>query len=1121
MQRRNTYAFVLSLVFLSIQLLGCGGGKSTPVAIGGSLPATGTVGAGYLGTLMATGGSGSYMWTVGGLPAGVMASGTTTATLTVSGTPTTAGTSAFTATVTDSKGHTATFSVSIVISAATQTITITGSLPATGTVGTAYTGSLTASGGTAPYMWVVTGLPAGVTPSGTSTATLTASGTPTTAGTSAVSATVTDANTNTATFTVSVVISAAGAKLSVKLPAGYPLTATVGTAYSAPAPTVSGGTPPYTFAIAQNGVPGLSISSTTGAVTGTPTKAGTFKPTLQVTDSATPANSALTNFTIVVNATGTITITGSLPATGTVGTPYTGSLTASGGTAPYTWVVTGLPAGVTPSGTSTATVTASGTPTATGTSAVSATVTDASANTATFTVSVVISAAGAKLSVKLPGGYPLSATVGTAYSAPAPIVSGGTPPFTFVIAQNAVPGLTIDSTTGAVTGTPTKAGTFKPTIRVTDSATPANSALTNFAIVVGASGGSTITIGPSALGTLTSGGAVTPITLTATSTTAPYTWTVTAGSLPAGLVLNNGTTTNATTITSSTNTITITGTPTTPGAYSFTLSITDSATPTGSGSQAFSGTVSASATTACAPTPALRGNESALTLPYAFLLRGADSSDAPVAWAGSFTPNGSGGITAADIDFIGTTAGPESLQVQLAGSSYSYGSDGRGCLYLAFNGLNGALRTAATKIGNPNLKHGDAHKQVKAHPAVLANTGIVTFSFSLGSTSQTGRITQFDFVNSGIAAAGQMHQQTTADFVLSSLASHFVFGLDGWFTLDADGHIERTAIGGSFANTAGALSNGTADDNIGGTASGELDGGSGTLTAVSTTTGRGTGTYTITTTDGPLTFDFAYYIVNGSDVLLVSTDDPATVGNFILSGRALVSSATSIALNGFYMAAISGIDLNGGGAGNNSVEIATLQATGAGAIPTATLYANDAGTFGSQTFTNGAYALDTSTGRLTITGVGAAGTAPVAYLTATAGDDDIAAFLIGTDGNNSSGFLALQGTSAPDFTTSSVSGGFAFGSAEDVTGINGSLVGTFNFPGDGTYSRVLDIVTVGETTSQPDVAGTGTITLKADGSGSLDGARTVLVTNGNLILAIDAASSGEVAQPLLYVFVKQ
>ena len=934
MQRRNLSAFLLSLVFVSLQLLGCGGGgKSNPVAIGGTVPATGTVGVGYLGTLTATGGSGSYMWTVGGLPAGVMASGTMTATLTVSGTPTTAGTSSFTATVTDSKGHTANFSVSIVISAATPAITITGSLPAAGTVGVPYTGSLTASGGTAPYSWVVTGLPAGVTPSGTSAPTVTASGTPTTAGSSAVSATVTDANTNTATFTVSVVISAAAANLSVRLPAGYPLTA----------------------------------------------------------------------------------------------------------------------------------------------------------------------------------------TVGTAYSAPALLVTGGTPPYTFTVAQNAVPGLTISPTTGAITGTPTTAGTFKPTVKVTDSATPANVGFNNFFVVVSASGGSTITISPSTLVTLTNGTAVTPIALTATATTAPYNWTVTAGALPAGLVLNNGTTTSTTTITSTTNSITITGTPTTTGAYSFTLSITDSATPVGSGSQAFSGTVNGAAATACAPTPALRGNESALTLPYAFLLKGDDVNDLPVAWAGSFTPNGSGGIAAADVDFVGTAAGPESLQVQLAGSSYSYGSDGRGCLYLAFNGLNGTARREP-RVGNANQGHGKARRQVKVRPAVLANTGTVVFSFSLSPAFQTGRITQFDYVNSLIVAAGQMHQQTAADFVLSQLSSNFAFGFDGWLT-DAQDNTERTAIAGSFTNAAGTISNLTADDNIGGLPSGELTGsGSLSVTPVSTTTGRGTGTYTITTADGPLAFDFAYYIVNGSDILIISSDDPAPIGSFILSGRALKSAATSVALNGFYMAAISGIDLSSGNnVGNNTVTIGTFQATSAGAIPTATVSANDGGTFQTQSFTGGSYTLDASTGRVTIAGVGST---PIVYLTATAGEDDIAAFVVGTDLAASSGFLALQGTSAPNLTNANLSGGFAFGSAEDVVGISGSNVGMFTLDGKGNYTNVIDAVNVGEIASQPDQAGSGTFTVNTNGLGNFDDGGHVFVTNGTLILAIDGPANGT-TQPLLYVFIEQ
>jgi hypothetical protein len=69
-----------------------------------------------------------------------------------------------------------------------------------------------------------------------------------------------------------------------------------------------------------------------------------------------------------------VKITGSLPSSGTVGTAYTGSLTASGGSDSYTWIVTGLPTGVTASGTSSATVSVSGTPTAAGSFSVTASV---------------------------------------------------------------------------------------------------------------------------------------------------------------------------------------------------------------------------------------------------------------------------------------------------------------------------------------------------------------------------------------------------------------------------------------------------------------------------------------------------------------------------------------------------------------------------------------------------------------------------------------------------------------------------------------------------------------------------------------------------------------------------
>lgn len=72
-----------------------------------------------------------------------------------------------------------------------------------------------------------------------------------------------------------------------------------------------------------------------------------------------------------------------------------------------------------------------------------------------------------------------------------------------------------------------------------------------------------------------------------------------------------------------------------------------------------------------------------------------------------------------------------------------------------------------------------------------------------------------------------------------------------------------------------------------------------------------------------------------------------TVGAVELLGRALSTSSGSQSLNGFYITAVSGIDLTVGpvNVGANDVVIGTLQATSAGAIPKATIYENDGGSF--------------------------------------------------------------------------------------------------------------------------------------------------------------------------------
>ena len=110
----------------------------------------------------------------------------------------------------------------------------------------------------------------------------------------------------------------------------------------------TGGTAPYTWALASGTLPaGLNISAS-GVISGTPTAVGSTAFNVQVTDSQTPTaavNTALT--TITVNASSLAITTTSLPS-GAVGVPFNAPLTATGGVPPYTWMLSAgsLPVGL-------------------------------------------------------------------------------------------------------------------------------------------------------------------------------------------------------------------------------------------------------------------------------------------------------------------------------------------------------------------------------------------------------------------------------------------------------------------------------------------------------------------------------------------------------------------------------------------------------------------------------------------------------------------------------------------------------------------------------------------------------------------------------------------------------
>jgi prepilin-type N-terminal cleavage/methylation domain-containing protein len=224
----------------------------------------------------------------------------------------------------------------------------------------------------------------------------------------------------------------------------------------------SGGAAPITFT--ATGLPtGLSMSSS-GLVTGTPTAAGSYSVTATATDAIGLTGTAA--FTWTVNAALQVTNPGAQTSSGGVAASLT--MARTGGTTPVTWAVTapggwgatGLPAGLS---LNTSTGVINGTPTVTGSANVTVTGTDASgkASSVTFLWSVPA------LSLTTPAMQ--NGTVGTPITPLQVVASGGVQAYTWS-ATNLPNGLTLDTSTGRVTGTPTKNQMFNVTVTVTDAA---------------------------------------------------------------------------------------------------------------------------------------------------------------------------------------------------------------------------------------------------------------------------------------------------------------------------------------------------------------------------------------------------------------------------------------------------------------------------------------------------------------------------------------------------------------------------------------------------------------------------------------------------------------------------
>ena len=467
--------------------------------------------------------------------------------------------------------------------ATAQLVITTTSLPA-GNVGAGYNTPLTATGGTTPYTWAATGLPNGLTVSNGAI-----TGTPTVAGSFPVTLKVTDSSgpsLSASSQPLTLVINPSALGTPTCAPTGA--TYAPGAAYSGTC-SVTGGTAPYTWTFGS--LPGTIGPSTatgpsatiSGNLPATPPSSGSYTINVTVTDSAEQSRST----TIIINvgaALGTPTCS-SLSATFLPGAAYANTCTVTGGTPPYTWTSGGLPGNVGPATATGSSFPFSGTLPVSGSFPVTVTVKDSTGQTKAVTFTITVSAptlSAPACTASATGPFPPNA----AYSATCK-ASGGVSPYTWSYTWSSSTQATTSNpplpswltANTSVAGQTTLSGTvpapppasYTVTVKVTDNAAQSNTAVLTINVAAALQLSCSNLNGPLLVAV--------PYTTTCSATgNAPYTFTISAGALPAGIAR-----------TATATATTISGTPTSSGAYSFAVQVQDSVGQTAT--QSFNGTI--------------------------------------------------------------------------------------------------------------------------------------------------------------------------------------------------------------------------------------------------------------------------------------------------------------------------------------------------------------------------------------------------------------------------------------------------------------------------------------------------------------------------------------------------
>jgi hypothetical protein len=970
----------------------------------------------------------------------------------VTGTPTSKATVNFSLTVSDKFGQSSAatpFAITANNPAAPVITTTQAQVTAVpGTAGTHYTFAFHGTG-TGTLTWSATVLPTdGLT---LNTATGVVSGTPPSQQVVSFNLTLSD------TFGQS--SAATPFTITINNPPAPTITTTQAQVTAAPATVQT----PYTFTFhgtgtgtltwSATGLPadGLSLNSSTGAVSGTPTTKQSVPFTLTLSDTF-GQSSAATPFTITVNNPAPPVITTTPPQVpgGTVNIPYNFTFQGSG-FAPLTWSTTPTLTDSLSMNANTGQVT--GTPPTATTVSFSVTLTDGIGQQTTVPgFSIVVTTE----SIVFTPAAPTAVTAGNALSVNATVSndagSGGVDWTVTCTAPSPCGSFSASHTaSGTATNynappTPPVGGTVTITATAHDAPSPQVSAV--------------VTVNPATLIITTNSlpdGTVNAsynATITASGGVPPYTFTMDASStaLPANLQFNPGS-----------PSATITGTPAATGTTNnIIIDVADSEGSPMTAQMTYSITINA-VTAACGS-----GSESLLSGQYAMDLQGFDSHG-PVGIGGIFDLDGAGHVAKTvgleDINSSGPSGVQTSLAITSASSSYSVGSDHRGCL------------TIATSAGTQKFR----------------------FSLSEISPGVASTVHIIEFDATGSNAAGLMALQDTTAFSNAKISGKYAFGASG----PEVGGGKFAAIGVFDFNGSGALV--SANSVVDFSDNGQIDENGTTYPAspVSISSGsyniplNGRGTFSfVPGGSGSTTQNAILYVLTSSEVLILSTDAQSSDNLFV--GSAQLQSGgpfSASSMRGTDVLYATGLGNNGGTPTSLAFgALFTVTSSGTASIDG---WSSSGGTVEAQSGSGLTFSV-AANGRITSPAQAGNHQTPIMYLIKP--NKGYILFTDGTSPNPKVQCGSFQPQTAGTYSTASLNATFAFGTIQpDLGGID-QEVGIATFDGAGNITGTSDGNTSGSLKANQPF--TGTYSIGSNGIGIVPANCTIGTNCDNVFFLI-------------------